>query len=170
MFSDSIPKGSKIKDINNKINGSRIHLKAFTGAKSAQLNHHVLPPLEEYKYDGAIIHVGINDILRCKEEEDIIKIPKNILQVARSCQNHNVRKIFISAILPNRKKTVDIGNINHQLKKLCIDHNFEFIDHPLITSAHLWIDGTHLLDTGKVILANKFADVINDYNSRCNFL
>ena len=46
-----------------KIKGGRIHLKLFPGAKSKQLNHYVKSTLDEYKYDSAIIHVGINDIL-----------------------------------------------------------------------------------------------------------
>ena len=53
-----------IKEINRQIHGDRIHMKAFTGAKSTQLNHYVTLSLKEYSYDAAIIHVGINDILR----------------------------------------------------------------------------------------------------------
>ena len=39
-------------------------LKAFPGTKANQLNHYVIPTLEEFDYDCAIIHIGINDILR----------------------------------------------------------------------------------------------------------
>ena len=69
LFSDSIPRGMNIKEINRQIQGGRIHVKAFPGAKSTQLNHYVTPTLEEYRYDAAIIHVGINDILRSKHDE-----------------------------------------------------------------------------------------------------
>ena len=53
-----------IKEINRQIHGDRIHMKAFPEAKSTQLNHYVTSSLKEYSYDAAIIHVGINDILR----------------------------------------------------------------------------------------------------------
>ena len=69
LFSDSIPTGTNIKEINRQIQGGRIHVKAFPGAKSTQLNPYVTPTLEEYSYDAATIHVGINDILRYKHDE-----------------------------------------------------------------------------------------------------
>ena len=60
IFSDSMVKGLKMKQFNSHINGGKVYLKAFPGAKADQLNHHVKPSLEEYEYDAAIIHVGIN--------------------------------------------------------------------------------------------------------------
>ena len=53
-----------IKEINKQIQGDKIHVKAFPGAKSTQLNHHATSTLGEYSYDAAIIHVGINNIQR----------------------------------------------------------------------------------------------------------
>ena len=47
LFSDSIPRGMNIKEINRQIQGGRIHVKAFPGAKSTQVNHYVTPTLEE---------------------------------------------------------------------------------------------------------------------------
>ena len=37
IFSDSIPKGMNSKSINKQVKGGRIYIKAFPGAKSAQL-------------------------------------------------------------------------------------------------------------------------------------
>ena len=34
-------------------------------------NHHVKASLEEYEHDAAIIHVGINYILRSKGEKEV---------------------------------------------------------------------------------------------------
>ena len=68
-----------IKEINRQIQGGRIHVKAFPGAKSTQLNHYVTPTLEEYSYDVAIIHVGIYDTLRSKHDE-LDKLPENIIK------------------------------------------------------------------------------------------
>ena len=48
-----------IKEINRQMQDVRIHVKAFPGAKSTQLNHYVTPTLEECSYDTAIIHNGI---------------------------------------------------------------------------------------------------------------
>ena len=96
LFSDSIPRGMNIKEINRQIQGGRIHVKAFPGAKSTQLNHYVTPTLEEYSYDAAIIHVGINDILRSKHDE-LGKLPENIIKVGNTCQKYNIGiNIYIS--------------------------------------------------------------------------
>ena len=78
-----------------QIQGGRIHFKAFPGAKSTQLNHYVTPTLEEYSYDAAIIHVGINDILRSKHDE-LDKLTENIIKVGSTCQKYNIGKIYIS--------------------------------------------------------------------------
>ena len=66
LFSGSIPKGIRFKELNQKINRGRIHLKAFPGARAQHLNYYLGTSLEEYEYDCVIIHVGINDILRHK--------------------------------------------------------------------------------------------------------
>ena len=48
-----------IKETNRQIEGGRIYVKGFPGAKSTQLNHYVTPTLEGYSYDAAIIHAAI---------------------------------------------------------------------------------------------------------------
>ena len=83
-FSDSIPKNLKMN----------LHLKSFPSSKAVQLNHHVKPTLQEYSYDSAIIHVGINDILHCKNYEELKELPNNIIKITHTCQEHNIGKIF----------------------------------------------------------------------------
>ena len=88
------------KEINRQIQGDRIHVKAFPGAKSTQLTHYVTPTtLEEYSYDAAIIHAGINDILRYKHYRELDKLPRNITKVAFTFQKYSIGKIFISVLL-----------------------------------------------------------------------
>ena len=82
LFSDSIPRGIKFKELNQKINRGRIHLKAFPGARAQHLNHCLVPSLEEYEYDCAIIHVDINDILRDKNGNELKNLPEDILNIA----------------------------------------------------------------------------------------
>ena len=64
IFSDNIVKGLKMKQFNLHIHGGKVYLKAFPGAKTDQLNHYIKPSLGEYKYDAAMIHIRINNILR----------------------------------------------------------------------------------------------------------
>ena len=103
LFSDSIPRGMNIKEINRQIQGGRIHVKAFPGAKSTQLNHYVTTTLEEYSYDAAIIHAGINDILRFKHYE-LDKIPENIISGKYLSKVQHWKKIYISNTSINKNK------------------------------------------------------------------
>ena len=83
FFSNSIPGNLKMKDFNAAVGGGRVHLKSFLGSKAAQLNDHIKPTLQEYTYDAAIIHVNINDILRCKNDEELRELPNNIMKTSK---------------------------------------------------------------------------------------
>ena len=58
-----------------------------------QLNHYVISTLEEFNYDCAIIHVGINGILGSRDMSE--------LKVGRTCQSYSVGKVHVSPILPS---------------------------------------------------------------------
>ena len=171
LFADSIPKGMRMKDLNSRVKGGKIHLKSFPGAKASQLNHYIKPTLEEYKYDCVIIHVGINDILRNKNDTDMNNLPESILEIANTCQNYNIGKIFISALLPPKWTKVNISQINETLKHLCLRNNFIFVGHKDIGFNDLWVDGIKLLDSGKAILGSNFVFEMNRYFGKSdNFL
>ena len=68
ILSDSILKTLRIRVFNNHLEEGIAHLKAFPGSKSQRLNHHSIPVLQEHKYDGAIIHVGINNLIKNPSE------------------------------------------------------------------------------------------------------
>ena len=83
-----------MKDFNAATRGGRVHLKHLPGSKAIQLSHHVKPTLEGYTYDAAIIHVGINDILRCKNNEELKELPNNIMKIAQHARNVISEKYF----------------------------------------------------------------------------
>ena len=68
ILSDSILKTLRMREFNNHLEEGIAHLKAFPGSKSQQLNHHSIPVLQEHKYDGVIIHVGINNLIKNPSE------------------------------------------------------------------------------------------------------
>ena len=85
IFSSSIFSFFKMKHLNSQVKEGKIHLEAIPGAKASQLNHYVVPTLEELDYDCAIIHVGINDILRSKDMSELKEFPKKIMQIGTTC-------------------------------------------------------------------------------------
>ena len=95
LFADSISKDMTKKVLKRRVKDVEIHLKLFPSAKASQLNHDIIPTLKEYKYDFLIIHVGINDILRNKNDTHMNNLPGSILEMANFCQNCNIGKIFI---------------------------------------------------------------------------
>ena len=60
-----------MKRLNSQVKEGRKHL----GAKANQLNHYVIPTLDKFDYDCAIIHVGINDILQSKDISVLKELP-----------------------------------------------------------------------------------------------
>ena len=85
---------------------------SFPDAKADQLNHHLKPSIEEYKYNTTIIHVWINDILWSKGENKVNDIPRTFMNITDACRNYNIPNIFISSVITCSRTTVDIGYIN----------------------------------------------------------
>ena len=148
----------KMKDINSKIKGGRIYLKSFSGAKSKQLNHCVKPTLDEYEYDSVIVHVGLNDVLRCKNEPELEELITNIIETGETCQKYKLSKTFVSSIMPSSRTKINIKSINEKLNNLCFTNNFNFIDHQEIISNDIWVDRINLKHLGKARLAKVFAN------------
>ena len=55
--------------------------------------------------------------------------------------------------------------VNDYLQKICFENRFYFIDNSKIKREHLFRDGLHLLESGKVILANNFIYYLNSIHS-----
>ena len=79
ILGDSITNFSRYhKNIfNHQIEDHRARFKYFPGALSRDVLQHVKPILEESKFDIAIIHEGIHDLIDCEGDIDQIN---NILR------------------------------------------------------------------------------------------
>ena len=109
----------RMREFNNHLEEGIAHVKAFPGSKSQQLNHHSIPILQEYEYDGAIIHVGINDLIKNpNENKDATKIAKDVIDIALQFRNLNIGTVFISSIVYSTK-------VNYRL--LCKVNNFFYV-------------------------------------------
>ena len=45
-------KSLRIKEFNKYLNGGIAHFKPFPGSKAKQMDHHIIPILEEHQYDA----------------------------------------------------------------------------------------------------------------------
>ena len=93
----------RMKEFNKKLNGGIAHLKPFPGSKAKQMDNHAIPILEEHQYDAAVMHVGINDLLKSRANINVSEIEKNIVNIALRCQSHNIATVFISSIVYSTK-------------------------------------------------------------------
>ena len=67
-----------MKYLNSQVKEGRLQLKAFPSAKANQLNHYIIPRIEEFHCDCAIIYRGINNILRSKDMSELKDLPKKL--------------------------------------------------------------------------------------------
>ena len=147
---------------NSCINGANVQLKSFPGCKTIQLDHHTIPILQGQYYDAAGIHVGINDLLNSSSKKSVDEICDDIIKIALRCRSHNIATIFISSIAYSTKVNLQlIPNLNDLLYNACTKYVFHFVDNNAVSKCDPWKDGIHLLETGKVIIANNFISSIN---------
>ena len=97
----------RMREFNSHLEERIAHLKAFPA---------LILILQEHEYDGVIIHVGINDLLKnLDENKHAAKITMDVMNIAPRCWSHNIGTVFISSI-------VYITKVNYKL--LCKVNNF----------------------------------------------
>ena len=153
-----------MRDFNKMLHNSNARLKSFPGASVENLDYYVKPTLQQEKPDYVVLHVGINNLL----SDHLSKMPdgqivENIGNIGKKCVDSGVEKVFISGLVISNRVDVDrVNKINSLLHEKCDLLHFIFIDNQNIREQHLWNDGIHLQNQGKVILSNNFANSINN--------
>ena len=128
------------------------------------MDHHAIPILEEYQYDTAAIHGGINDLLKSRTNINGSEITKDTINIALRCQSHNIAAIFISSIVYSTKVShAIIQKLNGLLLNGCTKYGFHLVDNGAVSKENLWRDGVHLVDSGRVIIANNLINCINNF-------
>ena len=165
ILSDSILKTLRLREFDNHLEEGIAHLKAFPGSKSQQLNHHSIPILQGHKYDGAIIHVGMNNLIKNpNENKDAVKIVRNVMDIALQCRNHNIGTVFISNIVYSTKVNYELlCKVNDFLHEECVKNGFYFIDNAAMTERDLWKHEVHMVESGKCLVANNFICHLNNF-------
>ena len=165
ILSDSIPKGIRVREFNKCISNGYAKFKSFPGASIAHLNYYSNPTLTEEKPNIVVIHVGINNLLSAESNavSDEV-IADEIINLGVKCVQYKAEKVFVSGILKCSRVNPDrINKINELLLTKCQQKNFIYIDNNNITEQHLWKDGLHLKEDGKIILAKNYLHYINNF-------
>ena len=71
---------------------------SLPGSKAVELNDHIKTALQEYTCNAAIIHMGINNILHWKDNEELKELPNNIMKIVHTCQECNPGKYLFDPL------------------------------------------------------------------------
>jgi len=180
LLSDSICNRMNKYELKRKL-GCSLTKKAFPGATSDDLhNYYMWPTLNKNTPDVAIIHVGVNNILARGTNDGgatanvIEDIAKDIIKCGEACTSAGVNTVCISGVLPfkGRRAHATTNHINHQVAKLCMEHQYDFILHDNIRhdkndpEALYYSDGLHLSDKGQDILIDNFKHYLDQRASK----
>ena len=163
IFSDSIPKGIRIKQMNQQIKNGNARIHSFPGATSHQLLHYLDVNLDKYT-DAVVIHIGINDILN--SASNVNGLLSNIKHMIKKCRNFGVKYIFISGLVYTKRIITEfLEDVHLKLANVCKEMQVCFIDNRNITGFYLFRDGLHLLESRKMLLANNFVSNFSNFLS-----
>ena len=117
IFSDSIPRGIRIKQMNQQIKNDNARIHSFPGATSHQLLHYLDVDLDKYT-DAVVIHIGINDILN--SASDVNGLLSNIKDMIKKCCNFGVKYIFVSGLVYTKRIiTESLEDVHLKLVNVC---------------------------------------------------
>ena len=69
IFSDSIPRGIRLRQFNYLLHKGYAQLKSFPGGTFKEVLYYVESTLKNKKFDDALLHVGVNDLLNDESQE-----------------------------------------------------------------------------------------------------
>ena len=89
----------------------------------------------------------------------IEQISKDVFEIAQRCRNRSIREVFVSGIVYCTKvRYKTIQNLNKSLYEQCMKYGFCFIDNGAVLEKDLWKDRIHLIESGRVTVANNLVN------------
>ena len=137
---------------------------SFPGATTIEILHYLDVHLTNSSPDAVILHVGVNDLLEDNSKSKIENLEKNLRSMVDKCHNYGVKNVFISGLVYTTRIGLPVLERTHEMiVHLYYKLGVCYVDNRNISRKHLWEDGLHLVESGKVILANNFLS----YLSKC---
>ena len=82
--------------------------------------------------------------------------------MVEKCRNYGVNNIFLSGIVFTTRVSLDILiQVHNKISNFCSTNGLYYIDNRNIRADCLYKDGLHLIDKGKIVLANNFIINLN---------
>ena len=94
----------------------------------------------------------------------IENLERNLRFIVDKCHTYGVKNVFTSgSVYTTRIGLLVLQRTHEVIVHLCYKLGVCYVDNRNIRRKHLWKDGLHLVESGKVILANNFLS----YLSKC---
>ena len=126
--------------------------------------HYIDPTLEEQNFEGAIIHIGINDTLYDNSLRQINLLLQNIKEIGKKCKSYKAKYVFISSLTFNTRISHKLLNeVNETIERVCLENGYHYIENGNIYENDLFKDGLHLQNSDKKILSHNFIVNLQTY-------
>ena len=164
IFTDSIPKVIRIRELSSFIKNGKTKMVSFPGATSKEILHYLDVHLGNSSADAVILHVGVNDLLEDNIQSKIENLGKNLRSMVEKCHTYGIKNVFVPGLVYTTRIGLPVLEKTHEIiVHLCNKLGICYVDNRNIRREHLWKDGLHLVESGKVILTNNFLS----YLSKC---
>ena len=135
IFGGSIPRGIKVNEFNYYLKFGEAKFKCIPEASAHEMKFYVEPTLETSDFKVALLHVGINDILKNRSSPDIEKLILDIKMIIDKCKSFEVQKFIISGLSFNRKvERSTLEQVNYELLQSCLKNGYHFRDNSSINN------------------------------------
>ena len=163
IFGDRITRRIRVRDFNRELNTGHARIRTFPSAVSKEFPHYITPTLEDGNFDAVILHFGVNDLLRNRNQSEAVdELILNLEKTGKKCTSFGVRKVIVSSIVYNKRVPNSfVDEANSKIISMGKHKSFEYINNGNISSIHLFDDGLHLLESGMCILTNNFIGKLN---------
>ena len=162
IISDSITKRIDMCRFNDSLENDWAVKRAFPGATASQLKYYVKASLAEDKPNTIIICAGTNNLT--KKSQTVQDTAKKFIDIAKTCRQVGVKKIFISSLICRPSYQDKVDEINKLLKHHENTYDYSFIDNSNIHEGNLWKDDVHLNSDGIWKLANNYIVYLNIFS------
>ena len=116
IFSDSIPRGTRLNELNSSLKGYT-KMKSFPGAASKELLHYIESTLKDGSFGTAVIYVSVSHLLKNKNKHNLDELVTNLRNIALKCRSFGTK---MSASF--------LESINTKISNMCRESSCGFID------------------------------------------
>ena len=158
IISTSITRDVNVERFNQCYHDGEAHFRQFRGGKTKHIKEEVEKTMNHGEFDSTLIHIGGNDLQDLYLPELIPRLATKIIDLGLSCRKQGADTVFISGVTVRKYEYTweRCRLLNQQLKEMCTQNNFIFVDNSNVNYVDHLCDKVHLNTAGTAILANNY--------------